>query len=109
MSDRVTQIERLLEAQRLNSKVLTYKSIDAESRSMRNNIVIYGLTERLKGNCTHLVLNFISDELDIDTSDMHIERAHRMGRFDPKSRDAKRPMVVRLRDYVDTETIMENT
>ncbi|KAH3859836.1 hypothetical protein DPMN_102657 [Dreissena polymorpha] len=75
---------------------------------MRNNIVIYELTEILKGNCTQLVLNLFSEELDIDTSDMHIERAHRMGRFDRKCRDAKRHMVVRFRDNVDTETIMEN-
>ncbi|KAH3751927.1 hypothetical protein DPMN_186534 [Dreissena polymorpha] len=52
MSDGVTQIERFLKDQRLNSKVLTYISKDAESRSMKNNIVIYGLTKRLKGNCT---------------------------------------------------------
>ncbi|KAH3798639.1 hypothetical protein DPMN_152240 [Dreissena polymorpha] len=54
MSDRVTQIERLLEEQRLNSKVLTHKSIDAESRSMRNNIVIYGITERLNVTARNL-------------------------------------------------------
>ena len=51
--------------------MLTYKSIDAESRRMRNNIVKYGLTEGLKGNCKHLVLNFISDELDINNNGMH--------------------------------------
>ena len=41
---RLQKMENLCKTQALQSKALSYKSIDAEARSMRNNIVIYGLT-----------------------------------------------------------------
>lgn len=101
---RVRKIEELCQYQQWSSKVLSYKSIDSEARSMRNNLVIYNLTERMRYDSKSLVLNFLENELDLDTSEMKIERAHRMGKY--RDRDSKRPMVVRFRDYVDTEIIM---
>ena len=89
-----------------SAKVLSYKSIDLEARSMRNNLVIYGLTEKLRYDDKSLVLNFLENELDYDTSDVNIERAQRIGRNHRHDHDSKRPMVVRFRDYVDTEYIM---
>jgi len=110
LSHRVVKMEELCETQRWTAKVLSYKSIDTEARIMRNNIMIYGLTENFRYNTKTLVLNFLESELDIDTSEMCIERAHRLGQVhDTKYRgrqDSKRPMVVRFRDYLDTETIL---
>ena len=110
LSHRVVKMEELCETQRWIAKVLAYKYIDTEARSMRNNIMIYGLTENFRYNTKTLVLNFLESELDIDTSEMCIERAHRLGQVhDTKYRgrqDPKCPMVVRFRDYLDTETIL---
>ena len=110
LDTRVRRMEELCDMQAWNAKVLSYKSIDAEARSMRNNIIVYGLTERLYGDPKTLVRNFLSNELGVDTEEMEIERAHRLGRVHFQRRgdgvDQKRPMVVRFRDYVDTETIM---
>ncbi|KAH3815471.1 hypothetical protein DPMN_143994 [Dreissena polymorpha] len=39
---------------------------------------------------------------------MYIERAHRVGKG-PRTNESKRPMVIRFKDYVDTEIIMEET
>jgi len=110
LDTRVRRMEELCDMQAWNAKVLSYKSIDTEARSMRNNLIVYGLTERLFGDPKTLVRNFLSRELGIDTEEMEIERAHRLGRVNFQRRgdgvDQKRPMVVRFRDYVDTETIM---
>jgi hypothetical protein len=104
-------MEDLCKEQDWKVKVLSYKSVDCESRSMRNNLVIYGLTEKSHfQNCKSLVLGFLEDEIDIDTTDMYIERTHRLGRLTQDKykgmTDPKRPMVVRFRDFVDTENIM---
>jgi hypothetical protein len=53
------------------------------------------------------VFNFLEDELEIYTDNMVIERAHRLGpRFNSRNEDPKRPIIVRFRDYMDTELIM---
>lgn len=113
LNDRLTKMEELCESQRWNAKILSYKSIDSEARSMRNNVVIYGLTEKCRYNSKSLVFNFLEDELDIDTSEMQIDRAHRLGQVPDevhrKRQDPKRPMVVRFRDYVDTEIILSKS
>lgn len=110
LTDRMERIEELYKAQQWHAKVLSHKSIDIDARDMRNNIVIYGLTEKIRYNSNSLVFNFLENELDIDICEMKIERAHRMGQItDERYRnrsDPKRPMVVRFRDYVDTETIL---
>lgn len=108
---RISRMEELCQAQAWNIKVLSYKSVDNEARDMRNNIIIYGLTERLTHHsCKSLVLGFLENELDIDTTEIRIERAHRMGNLaDDKycgKQDPRRPMIIRFRDYVDTEMIM---
>ncbi|KAH3799002.1 hypothetical protein DPMN_152606 [Dreissena polymorpha] len=92
--------------QALQSKALSYKFIDAEARSMRNNIVIYGLTENIHRDAKNLDRAFFENELDIDTSEMYIERAYRIEKG-PRTNESKRPLVIRFRDYVDTEIIME--
>jgi len=110
LSHRVVKMEQLCETQWWTTEVLSYKSIDAEARSMRTNIMIYCLTENFRYNTTTLVLNFLESELGIGTSEICIERAHRLGQVnDTKNRvrqDPKLPVVVRFRDYVDTETIL---
>ncbi|KAH3789196.1 hypothetical protein DPMN_167368 [Dreissena polymorpha] len=88
------------------TRSICYHSIDRDAINMQNNIIIYGLSERLPYNERNLVLRFLENELDIDTSDMMIDRAHRLGRKFTNTDDQKRPMVVRFRDYIDTETIL---
>lgn len=110
LKDKVNKIDFWCKRQEETLKLLAYKSIDSDARNMRNNIVIYGLTERLQRSDKALVLGFLEQELDMDTSEIRIERAHRLvpmsdtryrGKYDPK-----RPMVVKFLDYIDTEEIM---
>ena len=109
LEERISRLEELCETQVRTSKLLSYKSIDTEARSMRNNLVVYGLTENIRKHTAQIIMGFLESELHIDTREMVIDRAHRLGHVNTnRRRDPKRPTVVRFRDYVDTERIMRN-
>ena len=61
-------------------KVLEYKSIDAEARSRRDNLIFRGIPEVLViENCEDIIKSFLRDELHIEPS-VCVQRAHRIGR-----------------------------
>ena len=111
MCQRTGRVEKFIDTHTSKLKLLAYKSIDLEARSRRNNIIFWGITEKSEIDCKTLILNFIEDELDLDTSNVYIERAHRLGSLTSdtnRSRyDPKRPIIVRLRDYDATELILD--
>lgn len=108
---KLDKIEELCDVHTQTLRRLTYHSIDQEARSRRNNIIFYGITENTRYNDRDIILMFMCDELNIDTSQMCIERAHRLGTLhSPTNRsknDPKRPLIVKFRDYIDTDTVME--
>ena len=93
-------------------KVLSYRSIDLEARSRRNNLVFWGISERSPRNCVSLIQSFLTKEMRLDDTGMVIDRAHRLGAVNRmhirNGTDPKRPLIVRFRDYRDTEHILEN-
>ena len=103
---RIDSTDKLLQSHAQKLDVLLYKSINMEARGRRNNLIFWGLTERLKYDCSELLLSFLEDELEIDTTGMCIDRAHRLGRR-VNGYDPRRPMIVRFRDYTDTERILQ--
>lgn len=106
---RLSVIEEQVNKQTDQLKMLAYKSLDMEARSRRNNLIFWGLSENIRGDCKSLMFRFLSDELDINTSNMCIERAHRLGALRKQTNgDQKRPIIVRFNDYNDTEYIMSN-
>ena len=68
--------------ERLNSKVL-----DQEFRSMRDNLIFYGIRESGPGQnidaeqekCDLLVKELIESKLDIDATNITLDRAHSLG------------------------------
>ncbi|KAH3817578.1 hypothetical protein DPMN_119117 [Dreissena polymorpha] len=106
IDDRVCALEQICEWQSEMTRSMCYHSIDMDARDMRNNIIIYGLSEKMSYNDRTLVIRFLENELEIETEGMMIDRAHRLGRINSNLNDQKRPMIVRFRDYVDTETIL---
>lgn len=79
---------------------------DLKSRSMRENLVFYGLKEENEENCEILVKELIQTELGIDPSSMEIDRAHRLGSTSARK---PRPIVVKFHRYLDREMIRIKT
>lgn len=88
-------------------KVLNYKSLDLESRNRRKNLIFRGLFENINENCRELIYEFLEDQLQLsDAKDsIVIDRAHRVGKRKTRA-FARRPIIVALRDFEDTEQIL---
>lgn len=90
-------------------KVLEYKSIDAEARSRRNNLIFRGVAESSDAyeNCEQQIKTLLRDKLEVDPDSCVIQRAHRLGR---KIRGATgaRPLIVCFRDYSSIDAILQS-
>jgi uncharacterized coiled-coil protein SlyX len=87
------------------------KILDLEARSMRDNLIFYGLEEPQKpkqgekpkpDNCEELVKALISNTLEIDTDGMEFNRIHRLGGDRAKK---PRPIIVNFHRYADREKV----
>ena len=94
-------------------RVLEYKSIDADARLLRNNLLFNGLPEVPNvENCHDIIKSFLRDKLNLEPTTIHISKAQRIGRPRPvQARGVSRPrtILVTFRDANDVETIMSNT
>ena len=104
IQDKLKRCENINES--LNETLL-----DLEARSMRENLIFYGIQESpppVQGqpiqieNCERLVKDLTKDYLKIDANEMTLDRAHRLGGFRAKK---PRPVVVKFHQYSDRETI----
>ena len=91
-------------------KILTYKSIDIEARSRRNNLIFHGLADVVNENSKDIVNQFLANELEIDPLWAPIDRAHRLGprvrvRSGPSA--TRRPLIAAFSSYPDTERILD--
>ena len=112
VSRQVEQHNTLLDLHTMKIKMLSFKTIDLEARSRRNNLVFWGIRENVRySESIQLIMNFLLNELDIDPECICIERAHMLGstrNVSPRYRnDPKRPIIVRFRDNFGTETVLE--
>ena len=108
MEEKLGQVVQVTNAQTDLLKSLDYRSIDIEPRSRRNNMILRGISENRGENCFQLVRDFITNHLDLDSSNMYIARAHRLGRPDPRRQSQRRPIIVKFRDFCDTESIKKS-
>ena len=84
------------------------KLVDLEDRSMRNNLRINGIKEGKNETweeCEERVNCFLEEKLDMDTSEIWIERAHRVGE---KKRGQERQIVVQFNSYKNKLDILRN-
>lgn len=80
--------------------------IDLQSRSMRDNLLFFNDKEcetgeeRASENCSQIVLDFCADKLEMPDAPttIKIDRAHRIGRFNPTK---KRPIVAKFNFHQD--------
>ena len=110
--EKADNVEKRVDIHERKLRMLSYKSIDLEARSRRNNLIFWGITERGNRQCDTLILSFMADEMRIDCAGMVIDRAHMLGpirRSDNWGRsDQRRPIIVRFRDYRDVDLILDN-
>lgn len=81
---------------------LTVKQNDSQARSMRKNLVISGIPEAKRENCTQVVTYFFQQELKLPRA-VDIKVAHRIGA------GSNRPMVVKLAKFDDKQFIFQHT
>ena len=88
--------------QQQQKEALNDKLVDLESRSMRENLLFYGLKEDTDEDCEAIVKSFIAEKLEIPTDDIILDRTHRLG----SSRAQKpRPIVTKFHRYTDRENV----
>ncbi len=86
-------------------RLVSYKSIDIEARSRRNNLIFRNVPYTRNDNCFDLVREFLTSQLDLDGNDVYIERAHVFGPYNRRN-STRRDIIACFRDYPDTNTIM---
>lgn len=90
------------------NKQLREDIIDMQARSMRDNLLFFGLKEDREENCTDVVLDFCENVLEMTNAKdrLEIDRAHRLGKFKP---DKTRPIVVKFNKFTQREEVRKNT
>ena len=110
--EKIDVLENCVDIHDRKIKMLSYRSLDLEARSRRNNLVFRGLADIQNEDCKKVIVTFIQEELETDISVDDIARAHRLGSLTrAKARYAitRRPIIVNFKDYSLTEQIMEAT
>ena len=102
------KIGREIDDSKKREELANEKLLDLEARSMRENLIFYGLAEQTSGmeNCESLVKNFITTKLGIDASGMSFDRAHRLGGQRARK---PRPIVVKFHRYADREAVRQKS
>ncbi|XP_040359365.1 uncharacterized protein LOC121047824 [Ixodes scapularis] len=93
------ELEQKLESVLLEMASLKRRSDDAESRSRRSNLIFFGFKDTTKetwAESEKLVLDLCSDKLGLQIDPATIDRAHRIGRFNPAK---NRPVVVKFSQF----------
>ena len=107
--EKIEVVENCVNIHARKIKMLSYRSIDLEARSRRNNLIFRGLADMPSENCAELIADFLELELELIITSSQIARAHRLGSLmRARSRYAvtRRPVIVAFKDYTLTETIM---
>lgn len=106
-----TKLKTSISEQEKEDSKMQDKLLDLESRSMRENLIFYGLGESEisspgelpePSNCEALVRELIKDTLEIDHTEMVFDRVHRLGGIRAKK---PRPIVVKFQNYTDREKV----
>ena len=94
----IKKINEKVSALTERSKVLEESNDQQEQYSRRNCLLIHGVEENSNEDTDKLVLNIISNDLEIDLTEIAIDRTHRIG--DPKKKKKKVwPIIVKFARY----------
>ena len=92
-----------------NIESLLAKADDLENRSRRNNLCFEGIPELRYGNeswekSEEKVKELIDNQLKMNSQDIIIERAHRVGRKVPEK---SRPIIAKFLNYKDRDAVLK--
>lgn len=87
---------------------LESKMTDIESRSMRENLLFYGIPEAGENeNCEQLVKQLCTDKLNLpESKDSLMDRVHRVG---VRRQNKSRPIVAKFHYFRDRETVRKRS
>ena len=86
-----------------NKSVLESKMIELESRSMRDNLMFYGIQESEHEDCTQKVQELLEQDLQIENvKSIVFDRVHRVG---ARQMFKPRPIVAKFHYYSDREKV----
>ena len=108
MKKRWDEVEEETNTLKASNSKLESKMVDLESRSMRENLMFYGIAEGGEDeNCEGLVKGVCRDVLKVTTADqMLFDRAHRVGR---KYGTKVRPILVKFHYYNKRELVRKRS
>lgn len=102
---RNTEMAKNLKSLESENKRVSEEMIDLQSRSMRDNLLFFNFDElmnredRASENCITKIKTFMETDLGItDAQTIKIDRAHRVGGFNPAK---KRPVIVKFNFHQD--------
>lgn len=85
------------------------KLLDLEARSRRNNIRLYGIPEDAEGNnLQEFIETFIKAELELQDTDLNIQRCHRALGPKPPQDVSPRSVVIYFLEYRIKELVLRN-
>ncbi|KAH3698676.1 hypothetical protein DPMN_086222 [Dreissena polymorpha] len=104
VDQKIGQVITVTNSQTELLRAVAYKSIDARSR--RNNLIFRGITETREEDCFAVIADFLESKLDVNSRDVYMARAHRLGKRVQGKNFNKRPIIVNFRDYGDISYVM---
>ncbi|KAK3082855.1 hypothetical protein FSP39_007224 [Pinctada imbricata] len=85
-------------------KELNDQQLDLQTRSMRDNLIFYGIEEKDGENCESVLKEFIADVLKVEQR-VEFHRVHRMGR---KIHGKIRPIVAKFVQFKEREVVRKS-
>jgi hypothetical protein len=100
IDEREEQVTNTIQTQLLRAVVYL------EARARRNNLIFKGMVEVRGENCYNVITDFLETKLGINSNEVYIARAHRLGAREQGTNFHKRPIIANFRDYGDVELIL---
>lgn len=105
------KMKKVVDDMETRSEHVTDKILEMEARSMKDNLIFYGLNEPAKpkegesiipDDCEKLVKDLLNDTLNMDSTTIEFNKIHRLGGAKAKK---PRPIIVNFRRFADRESI----
>lgn len=108
VNEKVDDLQKLTEQNCGDITSLVVRMDGSEDRQRRSNLVFYGFqdaSDETWAQSEKRVIDLCLSNLEVPLQSRDIERAHRIGRFQPSK---NRPIIVRFCHYKDRELILSN-